>query len=154
MHYFSSSSRVFWSYSSTSDDAITPNCSEWSSGAHLSNGSASKSSIFWIKSRTACPSFFILAVAFRILLTTTVATQALQSSRREMCQNTEFFLVRIFPHLSWIQKDPVSLGIQTKCVKIRTRKNSVFRHFSRSGRLYSCHIFYIRCGGEKLCIIL
>ena len=62
MDYFSSSSRVFWSYSSTSDDAITPNCSEWSSGAHLSNGSASKSSIFWIKSRTACPSFFILAV--------------------------------------------------------------------------------------------
>ena len=36
-------------------------------------------------------------------------------------QNTEFFLVCIFPHSDWI-----------KCGKIRTRKNSLFGHFSRS----------------------
>ena len=40
---------------------------------------------------------------------------------------TEFFLVRIFPY-----SDSVSLRIQSKCGKIRTRKNSVFGHFSRS----------------------
>ena len=34
----------------------------------------------------------------------------------EVCPNTEFFLVRIFPHSDWI----------------RSRKNSVFGHFSRS----------------------
>ena len=34
----------------------------------------------------------------------------------EKCPNTEFFLVRIFPHLDWT----------------RTRKNSIFGHFSRS----------------------
>ena len=33
-----------------------------------------------------------------------------------MCPNTEFFLVRIFPHSD----------------QIRTRKNSVFGHFPRS----------------------
>ena len=37
-------------------------------------------------------------------------------SLHEKCPNTEFFLVRIFPHSDWI----------------RTRKNSVFGHFSRS----------------------
>ena len=35
---------------------------------------------------------------------------------REKCPNTEFFLVRIFPHSDWI----------------RIRKNSVFEHFSLS----------------------
>ena len=38
--------------------------------------------------------------------------------------NTEFFLVRIFPHLDWIRWDTEQ--------KIRTRKNSAFGHFSRS----------------------
>ena len=37
-------------------------------------------------------------------------------SLREKCPYTEFFLVRI----------------QSECMKIRTRKNSVFRHFSHS----------------------
>ena len=38
--------------------------------------------------------------------------------------NTEFFLVRIFPHSDWIRRD-------MKNVQIRTRKNSVFRHFTQ-----------------------
>ena len=38
-------------------------------------------------------------------------------SLREKCPNTEFFLVRIFPHLVEIQE--------------RARKNPVFRNFSR-----------------------
>ena len=42
-------------------------------------------------------------------------------SLREKCPNTEFFLVY-----------SVSLRIQSECRKIRTRKNSVFGHFSRS----------------------
>ena len=41
----------------------------------------------------------------------------LQGALCEMCPNTEFFLVRI----------------QSECGKIRTRKNAVFGHFSRSG---------------------
>ena len=52
-----------------------------------------------------------------------------------MCQvskNTAFFLVRILPHSAWIRRDTVSLRIQSECRKIRTRKNSVFGHFSRS----------------------
>ena len=48
-------------------------------------------------------------------------------SLREKFSNTEFFLVRIFPHSDWIR----SLRI-AKCEKIRTTKNSVFGHFSRS----------------------
>ena len=49
---------------------------------------------------------------------------------REKCPNTEFFLVRIFPHSQWIRGD--TLRIQSKCRKIRTRKRTVFGHFSRS----------------------
>ena len=41
-----------------------------------------------------------------------------KKSRREKCLNTEFLLVCIFPHLDWF----VSLRIQSKCVRIRTRK--------------------------------
>ena len=41
----------------------------------------------------------------------------------ENCPNTDFFLVRILPHLDWIRR--VNLRIQSKCGKIRTRKNSV-----------------------------
>ena len=37
---------------------------------------------------------------------------------REKCPNTEFFLVRSFPH--------------SECEKIWIRKNSVLGHFSRS----------------------
>ena len=43
-------------------------------------------------------------------------------SLREKCPNTEFFLVRI----------------QSECSKIRTRKNSVSGHFSRSVFLERC----------------
>ena len=45
----------------------------------------------------------------------------------ENCPNTEFFLVRTFPHSDWI-----SLHIQSECRKIRTTKNSVFGHISSS----------------------
>ena len=56
---------------------------------------------------------------------------------REKCPNTRFFLLHIFPHLDWIWRDSdylsvyrVSLCIQSEFGKIRTRKNSVFGHFS------------------------
>ena len=39
----------------------------------------------------------------------------------EKCPNTEFFLVRIFPH--------TDCRIQSECGKIRTRKDPVFRQF-------------------------
>ena len=45
------------------------------------------------------------------------------------CQNTEFFLVRIFQYLEIYG---VNLRIQSKYWKIRTRKNSLFGPFSRS----------------------
>ena len=47
-----------------------------------------------------------------------------RNSLREKCPNTEFFLVRI----------------QSKCGKIRTRKNPVFGHFSRSDLF--CHFLF------------
>ena len=54
----------------------------------------------------------------------------------EMYPNTEFFLVRIFLHSDWIRRDTsylsVSLHIQSKCGKVRTRKKSVFGYFPRS----------------------
>ena len=52
------------------------------------------------------------------------------STLRESCPNTKLFLVRILPHSDW-----VSLRIQSECGKIRTRKNFVFGHFSRSARI-------------------
>ena len=60
----------------------------------------------------------------------------------EMCPNTEFFLVRIF---FWF----VSLRIQSECGKIRTRKNTVLGHFSRSGCLV-----WNYCQEAECCIIL
>ena len=42
---------------------------------------------------------------------------------REKCPNTEFFLVHIF-------------HIQSECREIRTRRNSVYGHFSRSVGIY------------------
>ena len=50
--------------------------------------------------------------------------------QREKCPNTEFFLVRIFPHLNWIRRDT----FQSECGEMRTRKNSVSGHFSCSER--------------------
>ena len=53
----------------------------------------------------------------------------LSISLREKCSNTEFFLVSIFPHSDWI----------------RTRKNSVFGHFSRSvSYLYLRFLFSVK----------
>ena len=48
-------------------------------------------------------------------------------SLREKCQNTEFFLVRIFPHSDWIRRDTYSVQMQ----KNTDQKNSVFGCFSR-----------------------
>ena len=39
---------------------------------------------------------------------------------REKCPNTEFFLIRIYPHSDWIRRE--TLRIQSECWKIRTRK--------------------------------
>ena len=50
---------------------------------------------------------------------------------REKCPNT-FFLVRIFRIPT--EYGEISLRIQSKCGKIRIRKNSVFGGFSRSKR--------------------
>ena len=52
-------------------------------------------------------------------------------SLREKCPNTEFILVRIFPHSDWI----------------RTRKNSVFGHFSRS-------VCYVQCISNDLQVLI
>ena len=62
-------------------------------------------------------------------------------------QIKSFFLVRIFPYLDWIWRDTdgVSLRIQSECGKIRTRKNSVFGHFSRS-RWFTSSLFATRSG--------
>ena len=59
----------------------------------------------------------------------------LSNALRENCPNAEFFLVRIFLHLDWIRRFTiyyVNLCIQFEYTKIRTRKDSVFGHFSRS----------------------
>ena len=48
-------------------------------------------------------------------------------SLREKCPSTELFVVRIFLYAA------VNLRIQAAYRKIRTRKNSVFGHFSRTG---------------------
>ena len=50
------------------------------------------------------------------------------STLREKCPNTEFFLVRIFLYSDWIRIKSSYLVFR----KIRTRKNYVFGHFSRS----------------------
>ena len=47
---------------------------------------------------------------------------------REKYPNTEFFMVRIFRH--------------SDCGKIRTRKNSVFGHFSRSNEVHNSSFHY------------
>ena len=53
---------------------------------------------------------------------------------REKCPNTEFFLVFIFPirteYGNLLRKSPYSVRMR----EIRTRKNSVFGHFSHSVR--------------------
>ena len=62
----------------------------------------------------------------------------------EKCPKTEFFPVRIFPHLGWIRTDtPYLFRIQSECGKIRIRKNSVFGLFSRSPYLVYFFILII-----------
>ena len=53
-------------------------------------------------------------------------------SLHEKWLNTQLFLVHIFPHSDRIRRDSLSLRIQSECGKIRTRKSSIFGHFSRS----------------------
>ena len=59
-----------------------------------------------------------------------ITAPILMQPLREKSPNTEFFPLRIFPHSNWIRR--VSLRIQSQYAKTRTRKNSVFEHFSRS----------------------
>ena len=49
----------------------------------------------------------------------TMTSNLLSPTLREKCSNTEFFMVRVFPHSE-------NLCIQSECRKIRIRKNSVF----------------------------
>ena len=54
-------------------------------------------------------------------------------SLREKCPNTEFFSGPFFPAFGLnTERYGVSLRIESECRKIRTRKNSVYGHFSRS----------------------
>ena len=70
------------------------------------------------------------------------ASNSRENTLREKKSKYGLFLVRIFPHLDWIQRYSVNLRIQPECRKIQTRKNSVFGHFSRSDisiRKYSAY---------------
>ena len=51
---------------------------------------------------------------------------------REKCRNTEFFLVRIFPHLEWIRRDTHPSVFNSNAGKYGPEKNSVSGNFSRS----------------------
>ena len=53
----------------------------------------------------------------------------------EKCPNTQFFLVCIFLYSDCTEIYSINLCIQSEYKKIRTRKNSVFGHFSRSDKL-------------------
>ena len=56
-----------------------------------------------------------------------------EQSLREKCPSTEYFLVRISPHSDWIRRNTESLSVfSPKAGKCGPKKNSVFRHFSRS----------------------
>ena len=80
-----------------------------------------------------------LAITFQIRLLCRYSTPLC-----EMCPNTDFFLVCIFPHSDWIRRDTKirteygEIRIQSECGKIRTRKNSVLGHFSRSVQVLPC----------------
>ena len=51
---------------------------------------------------------------------------------REKCPNTEFFLIRILLYSDWIRIESVNLRIHSEYRKMRTRKNSLYGHFSGS----------------------
>ena len=61
----------------------------------------------------------------------TYSQMKLIEALREKCPNVEFFLVRIFLYSDLIQRFTY-LRIQSEYRKIRTGKNYVFGHFSRS----------------------
>ena len=58
----------------------------------------------------------------------------LLDSLRGKCPNTEFFLIGIFLYSNWI----------------RTRKNSVFGHFSRSGSYCQMFFIHLSCNKENI----
>ena len=60
---------------------------------------------------------------------------SVSTTLREKCPDTEFFLVRIFLYSDWIRG-----FTQFEYRKVRTRKNSVFGHFSRSTRISICTV--------------
>ena len=67
-----------------------------------------------------------------------VPSTKLYITLHEKCPNTEFFLVRIFLYSDWIRRfSPYLLCIYSEYRKIRTRKNWVFGHSSRSVNWYS-----------------
>ena len=53
-------------------------------------------------------------------------------SLHEKCPNTEFFLVRIFPHSDWKRRYGVSLVFNPNGGKYGPQKNTEFGYFSRS----------------------
>ena len=62
-----------------------------------------------------------------------LARQNLRRILREKCPDTEFFLVRIFPHSEYgslRSKSPYSVQMREN----KDQKNSVFGHFSRSAK--------------------
>ena len=76
-----------------------------------------------------------LTVTRQLVFPTRESNQSsmIEYSLREKCPNTDFFLVRIFPHSDWI----------------RTRKNSVSGHFSRSEYMLLLQIFYPTIDSSK-----
>ena len=83
---------------------------------------------FQISYENVSLSLYISPKQFHLFLENMSKNLSRYVALREKCPNTEFFLVRIFPHSDWIR---VSLGIQSKCEKYGPEKNSVFGHFSR-----------------------
>ena len=74
----------------------------------------------------------------------------MMKSLREKCPNTELFLVHIFLYLNWIRVFElnteiysVDLRIQFKYRKIWSRKNPVFRQFSRIVKIICRMIFFV-----------
>ena len=61
----------------------------------------------------------------------------------EKCPNTEFFLVRISPHFRMnTERYSVSLRIQSKCRKIRTRKLRIWTLFTQCAFLLDRFFYY------------
>ena len=61
--------------------------------------------------------------------------QNLYNTLHEKYSNTEYFLACISLYSDWIRGFIINLRIHVEYRKIRTRKNSLFGHFSRSDKL-------------------